>query len=62
MFPSHDPVSLEIESENLLPSRYWISQDPKLDKRQIMADLKDGVEVEGARMGDKGITLQIRRG
>ncbi len=30
---------LVVEDEELVPSKYWVSQDPKLDKKALLADV-----------------------
>lgn len=39
--------SLAVVSEDSIPDSYYILQDPKLDKKQLLADLKAGTEIEG---------------
>jgi len=52
---------LLIEDESEIPADYWIKQDPKLDKKKLLSDLKDKVLVQGANLDNGGISLQIRR-
>lgn len=40
--------STHIEDETLLPEQYLIPQQPKVDKRFIAEDIKNGIEVPGA--------------
>ena len=42
-----NPPSLDVVNEKEIPESYFIPQDPKLDKKAILADLKNGVEVPG---------------
>jgi hypothetical protein len=50
--------SLEIVDEALIPSRYFIAGDPKLDKRLLLSDLKDAVEagrnIDGVKLTTDG--------
>lgn len=55
------PRKLEIDDENIIPSKFWIKQPPKLDKKMIAAAIKNKESVPGALLGNGGITLQIRR-
>lgn len=54
------PVKAEIIDESLIPSAYWKPQPPKLDKRALLAALKEGGDVAGASLSNGGISLQIR--
>ncbi|NEZ47837.1 siphovirus Gp157 family protein [Clostridium niameyense] len=39
--------SLEIESKKGIPTKYFIPQEPKLDKKTLLGDMKEGIEVPG---------------
>lgn len=43
-----------------IPSDYWEPQPPKLNKKLIMAHLKDKKDVPGAKLSNGGVTIQIR--
>lgn len=45
-----DPPSIEVLDELEIPNEYWVEQLPTLDKRQLLADLKEGKEVKGAQI------------
>lgn len=49
-----------IVDEAKIPAAYWKRQDPKIDSRALLADLKDG-PVPGAELSNGGQTVQIRR-
>ncbi|MEE7442651.1 siphovirus Gp157 family protein [Methylobacterium oryzae] len=51
---------LHIENEAALPSQFFEPQPPKLDKTKLRKALEEG-PVEGARLGNGGINLSIRR-
>ncbi len=51
---------LVIEDEAQIPSKYWVAQDPKLDRKTLLADLKEGIEIEGAGLDNGGRSLSIR--
>jgi hypothetical protein len=55
------PPGVEITDEAKIPAEFWKAQDPKLDKAALKAALKDGRAVDGATLGNGGITVQIRR-
>ena len=46
----NNPPSTKIEDESKIPEIYLIPQQPKIDKRSILKDLKAGQEVEGASL------------
>lgn len=46
----NNPPSTKIEDESKIPEIYLIPQQPKIDKKSILKDLKDGQEVEGASL------------
>lgn len=45
-----NPPSVEILDEVVIPKSYWVEQLPTLDKRQLLADLKEGKEIKGAQI------------
>lgn len=44
---ANNPPSLDIETEKYIPSEYWVSQAPKVNKKDLLADLKNGKEIKG---------------
>lgn len=46
----NNPASVNVVDETAIGNKYWVPQDPKLDKKQILADLKEGAEVAGAQL------------
>ncbi|MCE5093501.1 siphovirus Gp157 family protein [Staphylococcus chromogenes] len=42
--------SVYVTNEKVIDSDYWISQAPKLNKKQIKEDIKAGITVEGAEL------------
>ncbi|MFR2776344.1 MAG: siphovirus Gp157 family protein [Anaerostipes sp.] len=46
----NNPLSTKIEDESKIPEIYLIPQQPKIDKKSILKDLKAGQEVEGASL------------
>lgn len=53
------PVSLKIEDERYIPEGYWVPQEPKLNKKELLEDLKQGTEVMGVEL-TQGEHLRIR--
>jgi uncharacterized protein YukE len=54
-----NPPSVDVLNESLIPMEYFIPVEPKLDKKAILADLKNGVEVQGVEI-KQGESLRIR--
>lgn len=54
-------AEVHIMEEAKIPARFWIPQDPKLDKKALGEALKEGEEIEGAQLGNGRINLTIRR-
>ena len=54
------PPSLRIVDESQIPSSYFKPQPPKLDRKELTTDAKNG-KVEGVEMSNGGLTIQIRR-
>lgn len=53
---------VKVTDEALIPSRFFIPQPPKLDKKALReAILTDGEVVEGASVGNGSVSLTIRR-
>ena len=42
--------SCEISDEAAIPAKYLIEQQPKIDKKSILAALKEGAEIPGAKL------------
>ena len=42
--------SVFVTDEKSIPNDYWIQQEPKLDRRQVLDDLKSGVNIPGAEI------------
>lgn len=57
------PVSVEITNEAEIPSRFWVTGDPKLSKKDLLSalkDLKEGETIPGAKLSEPGETISIR--
>ena len=56
----NNPVSLDIESVDKIPKEYLIEQEPRVDKRALLKDIKDhGVYVEGVGLKqDKHVRIR----
>lgn len=43
-----------------IPEKYLVAQEPTIDKKAILADLKDGADLEGVAHIEQGESLRIR--
>jgi|SRR5699024_1890266 len=53
------PPSLSIADEKYIPKGYFVEQDPKLNRKELLEDLKNGVEILGVEI-TQGESLRIR--
>ena len=51
--------SVEVKNEAEIPPRFWKPQDPKLDRKALLAALKAKEDVPGASLSNGGETLSI---
>jgi hypothetical protein len=51
--------SVNVTDEKSIPSDYWIQQEPKLDKKQVLEELKAGRAIPGAEI-QRTQSLRIR--
>lgn len=54
-----NPPSVDIKDEKAIPKEYFIPQESVLDKKQLLADLKAGKEIDGAAI-KQTMGLRIR--
>lgn len=59
---SKGAATLDVLSEDLIPADYWQPQQPKLDRRSLLAVLKAGTSIAGARLlpGTPHLTVRTR--
>lgn len=55
----NNPQSLNVEDESHIPEGFFIEQAPKLDKKQLLKEMKDGLEVPGVEI-TQSRSLRIR--
>ncbi len=53
------PPHVIVTDEKLIPQSFW-EMRPHLRKSDLLAVLKDGVEVEGAALSNTGMSLSVR--
>ncbi len=51
---------LVVTDEALIPTNYWKPQEPKLDRKTLLSDLKAEQEVQGASLSNGGQTIQFK--
>ena len=54
------PRPLVISDDREIPEFYWKPQDPKLDRKRLIADLKSNETIPGACLGNGGVTVSVR--
>jgi len=54
------PPKAEITDESMLPSRFWKSSAPTLDRKLLLETLKSGESVPGAVLSNGSETLSLR--
>lgn len=54
-----NPASVKVLDEKLIDKKYLIEQEPKIDKKAILNDLKNNLEVKGCEI-HQGESLRIR--
>ncbi|MFZ7905779.1 siphovirus Gp157 family protein [Staphylococcus hominis] len=56
---SNNPPSLDITDESLIPKQFYIEQQPKLDKKELLKVVKDGLEIKGVEL-KQSRSLRVR--
>lgn len=51
---------LVLTNERAIPSEYWRPQEPRLDRKGLLSDLKRGLDVEGAMLSNPEPVLSVR--
>lgn len=46
----NNPISVKIVDEKSIPKNYFIEQEPKLNKKELLEDMKRGEEIFGAEL------------
>lgn len=55
------PPKVEITDESIIPAVFFKTQEPKLDKLELMRALKDKQDVPGAILSNGGLTISVRQ-
>ncbi|MFO3694364.1 siphovirus Gp157 family protein [Staphylococcus felis] len=56
---ANNPPSLDVTNEALIPKEYWVSQAPKLNKKDLLNDIKNGVDIKGVEV-KQSKSLRVR--
>jgi tRNA(Ile)-lysidine synthase TilS/MesJ len=60
IYIQNNPPSLSIDAPiDNIPKEYLIEQEPKINKKQIMQDIKDGVDINFAHV-EQGESIRIK--
>ena len=51
---------LEVTNEAVIPEEFWLSQAPRLDRKNLLNTLKGGCAVSGAVLSNGGMTISVR--
>jgi hypothetical protein len=54
------PSKLVVTDESLIPAEFWVAQQPRLDRQQLLAAVKLGREVPGAALANPEMSLVVR--
>ena len=54
-----NPASVQIDEGATIPDKYLIAQEPKIDRKGMIADLKEGIEIKGCTL-TQSESLRIR--
>jgi hypothetical protein len=52
--------SLVIIEEKVIPDAYWVPLPPKLDRQSLLAQLKCGTDIPGAKLSNPKPNLSVR--
>lgn len=52
--------SLMVINEEAVPSVYWRPSEPRLDRQELLSDLKEGAEIEGVTLSNPEPVLSVR--
>ncbi|WP_228865549.1 siphovirus Gp157 family protein [Staphylococcus lugdunensis] len=54
-----NPPTLYVQEENSIPKEYYIEQEPKLNKTELLKAVKDGLEIKGVEL-KQNRSLRVR--
>ena len=53
------PKVVEIDAKKI-PDEFWITPEPELDRKALLAALKEGRKIPGAELSNGGVSISIR--
>lgn len=53
-------LALTVIDEAAVPSIYWEPREPRLNRQELVADLKQGAEITGVTLSNTGPVLSVR--
>ncbi|MFW3611329.1 siphovirus Gp157 family protein [Staphylococcus caprae] len=56
---ANNPPSLEVKNKNVVPKEFFTEQEPKLNKKELLKAVKEGLEVEGVEL-KQSRSLRVR--
>ncbi|WP_367081030.1 siphovirus Gp157 family protein [Staphylococcus capitis] len=56
---ANNPPSLEVKDENVVPKEFFTEQEPKLNKKELLKAVKEGLEIEGIEL-KQSRSLRVR--
>lgn len=56
---ANNPPNLDVTDESLIPKQYYVEQEPKLDKKELLKAVKDGLELNGVEL-KQSRSLRVR--
>jgi hypothetical protein len=60
LFLRNGTPALVVTDEATIPEPYWVPRPPRLDRQALYADLKRGVNIAGATLGNPTPVLSVR--
>ncbi|MFW3582039.1 siphovirus Gp157 family protein [Staphylococcus caprae] len=56
---ANNPPSLEVKDKNVVPKEFFTEQEPKLNKKELLKAVKDGLEIKGIEL-KQSRSLRVR--
>ena len=52
--------ALVVTDESALPAEFWEAREPRLNRQKLLAELKQGVEIQGVELSNPQPVLTVR--
>jgi len=56
---ANNPPSLEVKDKNIVPKEFFTEQEPKLNKKELLKAVKEGLEIKGIEL-KQSRSLRVR--